>query len=87
MLHPVRIEPATFCDQRWCSPAGANLASVILEIFNFTFASAPIDFWNQMIQLKSIEHDYIKIIKVSVCEHLLCSQTETLMACAYKLRL
>ena len=72
MLHAVRIEPATFCDQLWCSPDGANLASVILEIFNFTFVSAPTDFWNQMIQLKPIEHDYIKILKVLALQAMSC---------------
>ena len=51
------------CLQSHAFPTELTWQELRGEIFNSTFVCASIDFWTL---LKSIEHDYVKIIKVSV---------------------
>ena len=54
ILHPVGIEPGTFCNH-----SDANLASVTFRILNFTFVDAPIDSMEHISVLQVLNIGYV----------------------------
>ena len=52
----------------WCLPDCGNLASVNWGKFNFAFVGAPIDLGTSHDLAKIVEHNYIRILKVSVLQ-------------------